>query len=144
MYFFHLVWSTKGRRNFILPKMMDPLYKYMGGIIRKSKGNLLEAGGIANHVHLLVELSTLDQYTAMMYNTRAGSSAWLKKEFQECADFAWQDGFGSFSTSVSLLESQRKYIRNQEAHHRKKTYEEEYIGLLELHGVKYDIRYVFD
>jgi putative transposase len=143
-HFFHLVWSTKGRRNLILPKMKEPLYKYMGGIIRNSKGNLLEAGGVANHVHLLVEVSLLDHYTSMIRNLKANSSSWLKREFPECFDFAWQDGIGSFSTAPSILEAQRSYILNQEKHHQKVTFETEYIKLLELHGVKYDPRHVFD
>jgi putative transposase len=143
-HFFHLVWSTKGRKNYLLPKVQSSLYAYMGGIINKSSALLLDAGGIANHVHLLVKVSNLDRYTAIIRNTKAASSGWLKKEFPECLDFAWQDGYGSFSVSYSQIGNVRKYIQNQEMHHQKKTFEEEYIQFLQLHGVQYDLEHVFD
>ncbi len=144
VHFFHFIWSTKERKNLILPKIQQSLYSYMGGIIRKNKGSLLEIGGIANHVHLLVEISNLDIYTALIRSTKASSSSWIKKEFIECRDFAWQDGYGSFSVSSSLIDRVREYIKNQEQHHQTQSYEEEYIKFLDVNKVKYDRRYVFD
>jgi REP element-mobilizing transposase RayT len=116
----------------------------MGGVIRKSGGTLLEIGGIANHVHLLVELSNLDHFTALIRNTKASSSTWLKQEFLECRHFAWQDGYGSYSVSYSQIEKVREYIKNQEKHHKTQTYEEEYIKFLNTCNVQYNKRYVFD
>lgn len=68
VHFFQLIWSTKGRQDLILPKIQNKLYAYMGGIVRKTGGSLLEIGGIPNHVHLLVELSNLDRFTALIKN----------------------------------------------------------------------------
>ena len=124
--------------------MQDRLYSYMGGIIRKSGAALLEIGGITNHVHLLVELSNLDKFTALIRNTKASSSSWLKQEFPEDRHFAWQDGYGSYSVSYSQIEKVRGYIRNQEEHHKTHTFEEEYLKLLNMCNAKYDERYVFD
>ncbi len=144
VHFFHLIWSAKRRQNLILPKIQDRLYSYMGGVIRKSNAALLEIGGIANHVHLLVELSNLDHFTALIRNTKASSSSWLKQEFPECRQFAWQDGYGSYSVSYSQIERVREYIKNQEEHHKTQTFEEEYLKLLNACDVQYDMRYVFD
>ena len=144
IHFFHLIWSTKGRQNFILPKMQDRLYSYMGGIIRKSGGTLLEVGGIANYVHLLVELSSLDRFIPLIRNTKASSSSWLKQEFPECRHFAWQDGYGSYSVSYSQIERLRDYIKKQKEHHKTQTFEEEYLKFLNTCNVQYDKRYVFD
>lgn len=79
VHFFHLIWSTKGRKNLILPKMQNDLFSYMGGIVKKNGGSLLEIGGIENHVHLFLELSNVDKFTALLRNTKAVSSGWLKK-----------------------------------------------------------------
>ena len=132
VHFFHLIWSTKRRQNFILPKIQDKLYPYIGGIIRKSDGNLLEIGGIANHIHLLVEISNLTNYITLIRNSKASSTTFLKKEFPECQIFAWQDGYGSFTVNISLLDKVRDYIKNQEYHHRSQTFEQEYIKFLSL------------
>src|SRR5262249_34529676 len=110
VHLFHLVWSTKGRKNFILPKMEERLYAYMGGIVRKNEGNLLEIGGMSDHVHLLVELSNLDRFMALVRDTKASSTAWIKKEFPANSFFAWQDGYGSFSVSHSQIDKVREYI----------------------------------
>jgi REP element-mobilizing transposase RayT len=144
VHFFHLVWSTKGRKDLILNKMQDNLYAYIGGTIRKTGGSLLEIGGIANHLHLLVELSNLDHFTTLIRNTKTASTTWLKEEFSETEKFAWQDGYGSFSVSPSGLEQVREYIRTQEQHHKKYSFEQEYIKLLELHNAKFDKEYIFD
>jgi putative transposase len=144
IHFYHLIWSTKERKNFLLPKIMKDLYPYIGGIVRNNKGSLLEIGGIENHVHLLIELSNTDKFTTLIRNVKAASSSWLKKEFLECKEFGWQDGYGSFSVSASMINKTCTYIQNQEHHHKKKSYEEEYINFLDANNVKYDLRYIFD
>ena len=143
VHFFHLVWSTKNRKKYLQPKIQETLYPYMGGIIRKSEGSLIEIGGMPDHVHLLVEISNLDRHASLIRNTKASSTAWLKKEFRECTDFAWQDGYGSFAVSTSLIDNVRDYIRNQERHHATQSYESEFLKLLELNKVSFDPRYVF-
>ena len=104
----------------------------------------MEVGGTANHVHLLVEISNLDHFTAIIRNTKASSTSWLKREFIECRNFAWQDSYGSYSVSYSQIEKIREYIRNQEEHHKTNTFEEEYKKFLSLCNVQCDERYIFD
>jgi putative transposase len=142
VHFFHLVWSTKERRNLILPKMEERLYAYIGGIIQK-RGNLLEIGGIENHIHLLIELSNLDDFTALIRNTKSFSTSWIKKEFPLNKNFAWQDGYGSFSVSCSQIDKTRAYIKNQKQHHQRLSFEQEFLQFLKAHKVKFDERYIF-
>ncbi len=141
---FHIVWSTKNRRNLIEKNFQQRLYDYIGGIIKEHKGHLLEAGGIANHVHLLFGLSNLDNYSHLIRNIKAGSSSWVHKTIPASNDFAWQEGYGSFTVNYNSVDGVKTYIKNQEEHHRKYTFEEEYIKFLEMHNVPYDPRFVFD
>ncbi len=86
----------------------------------------------------------LDRFTAMIRETKARSTAWLKNEFPECKLFKWQDGYGSFSVSYSQLERTREYIMKQEEHHATQSFEAEYLLLLNRHSAKFDDRYIFD
>ncbi|MFA6915019.1 MAG: transposase [Parachlamydiales bacterium] len=87
VHFFYVIWSTKGRSKSILPKVRDQLYPYLNGIIKKCNGSILVIGGMLDHVHLLLEISNLDNYTATIRNAKAGSSGWLKGEFPEYNTF---------------------------------------------------------
>ena len=140
--FFHLVWATKGRRPLITDDVQERLYTYMGGIINARKGQLLQIGGIPDHVHLLIELSVIDNFSHLIREVKAGSSLWLHRNFPKLRDFSWQDGYGGFTVSFSAVDSIRNYILNQEEHHKKMSFEEEYLKLLKLHGIAYDERYV--
>ena len=141
---FHLVWSTKNRRNLIEKSFQKRLYDYMGGIVKEHKGHLLEIGGIANHVHLLVSLSNLNSYSGLIRDVKAGSSLWVHKTIQAASEFGWQEGYGSFCVNFSSIESVKRYIQNQEEHHRKSTYEDEFIGFLNAHHISFDPWFVFD
>ena len=142
-HYFHLIWSTKDRKNLIEKSYVNDLYRYMGGIIRDHKGHLLEAGGIENHVHLLIYLSNLDKYSEIIREIKAGSSRWVHKTIPKSWDFAWQEGYGSFTVSKSQTENVSRYIQNQEEHHKTITFEEEFIKFLEVHEIEYDPRFVF-
>ncbi len=142
LHFFHLVWSTKKRLPHITIDVQTRLYPYLGAITRNHSGKLLEVGGMPDHVHLLIELSSLDKFSHFIRELKASSSLWIHKNFPNLCDFAWQEGYGSFSVSYSALESVQKYIQNQEKHHAIVSFEEEYFKLLKLHHVKYDERFV--
>lgn len=144
IHYFHLIWSTKGRRNYILPKMQEDLYKYIGGIIRKNHGTLLEIGGIENHIHLLLQIENLEHFNNLVRNAKAYSTIWIKKTFPLSKEFSWQKGYGSYSVSCSQLPKVREYIRNQERHHKGMSFEEEFKRFLDVCGVSYDEKYVFD
>jgi REP element-mobilizing transposase RayT len=115
----------------------------MCSIANRSKGHIHEIGGTANHVHLLMELSNLDLFTDLIKTIKANSTSFIKSEFPEGANFSWQDGYGSFSVSYSQIESVKKYIRNQEVHHAKQSFEDEFLKMLKLHNSVVDPKYIF-
>lgn len=142
IHFFHFIWSTKQRKPQISKQVHSRLYPYMGAITKNFSGNLLEIGGMPDHVHLLVELSNLDKFSSFVREIKSSSSLWVHKNFPDLQDFTWQEGYGSFSVSFSALENVRKYIQNQEKHHADMSFEEEYLKFLKLNNVNYDQRFV--
>lgn len=143
-HFFHLIWSTKNRKPLIDTSCQERLYQYMGGIIRQHGASLIEIGGISNHVHLLIMIGNLDHYSSLVRMIKADSSRWMHKVWKDKKDFAWQDGYGSFVVSYTHTDVVREYIKTQEKHHSKVSFESEYIRILEKNGIKYDPRFVFD
>ena len=143
-HYFHLIWSTKNRKRLIEDSWRERLYQYIGGTIRNQGSGLIEIGGVSDHVHLLIQMGNLDNYSSLIRMIKADSSKWIHKEWKDKKDFAWQEGYGSFAISYSHTDAVREYIKNQEEHHRKVSFETEYIRILEKNGVKYDPRFVFD
>lgn len=142
LHYFHLIWSTKKRLPQITPDVQSRLYPYFGAIIRNHSGKLLGIGEMPDHVHLLIELSLLDKFSHFIRDLKASSSQWIHKNYPNLQEFAWQEGYGSFSVSYSALQEVQKYIQNQEKHHAIMSFEEEYLKFLKLHQVKYDNRFV--
>ena len=140
----HIVFSTKHREPFITPELRAQLFPYMGGIFRKLDSSALIVNGVADHVHILALLPAKRALSDILRDAKAGSSGWVHEQFPSMKNFAWQTGYGAFSVSKSNLEVVRKYIAAQEEHHRRKTFQEEYIGLLQKHGIEYDERYLWD
>lgn len=95
-----------------------------------------------DHIHILIELSLLDKFSHFIRDLKASSSQWIHKNFPNLYDFAWQEGYGSFSVSFSNLQSVKKYIQNQEQHHATMTYDDEYLKFLKRHRIEYDERFV--
>ncbi len=140
-HYFHLIWSTKDRRDLITEEIQSRLYAYMGGIVRNHQCSLLKIGGTANHVHLLIIASSLDKFTHLIRDLKAKSSLWVHHHFPQHQQFAWQEGYGSFSVSYSAHQTVKNYIENQEEHHKIYSFEEEFLYLLEKNNIKYDERY---
>jgi putative transposase len=138
----HLVFSTKNRLPLIDADLQEPLYAYMGGIIRSEGGILLEIGGMPDHVHLLVKMKTDVSVALMVQKIKGKSSKWLNQRPGSSGRFEWQSGYGIFSVSASLVEKVRRYIRLQEEHHRRVSFRDELIALLERNGIPYDERYL--
>ncbi len=141
---FHLVFSTKHREPIITPDLRDQLYAYIGGIVRSEGGILLEAGGMPDHIHLVTKFKADCSVSDMMRVLKAKSSKWVNEMPGRDGRFAWQTGFGGFTVSESQLPIVRRYVRTQEEHHRKVTFQEEYLALLKRNRIDYDERYVFD
>ena len=141
---FHIVYSTKYRKLMIEKSWQDDLYGYVGGIVRDHKGTLLCMGGVSDHVHLLAKLSPTIAVSDMLRLIKSNSSKMVNETMTLLIPFEWQPGYAAFSVSESQYPRVRDYILNQEEHHRKKTFQEEFIELLEKHNITYDLRYVFE
>ena len=142
--YFHCVFSTKERRPLITPALRERLWPFLGGIARQHKMKALEIGGVADHLHLLLSLpATLSPAKAMQL-LKGGSSKWVHETFPEHRLFGWQEKYGAFSVSVSQLDRIIGYIQGQEAHHRTRSFQAEYLALLKKHRVAYDERYLWD
>ena len=141
---FHVVYSTKYRKPMIEKTWQDELYGYVGGVIRENKGTLLCMGGVNDHVHLLTRFSPTISISDMLRLIKGNSSKMVNDKIKPRIPFEWQSGYGAFSVSESQCEKVRAYILNQEDHHRKRTFEEEFIAMLERHKFTYDLRYVFE
>ena len=141
---FHIVYSTKYRKRTIEKSWQDDLYGYTGGIIRDHKGTLLCMGGVSDHVHLLAKLSPTIAVSDMLRLIKSNSSKMVNETMTPRIPFEWQPGYAAFSVSESQYPRVRDYILNQEEHHRKRTFEDEFIELLEKHNIPYDLRYVFE
>jgi len=141
---YHVVFSTKSRARFIDPRLRGELYPYIEGILRRQGGWLLSLGGMPDHVHILLRLKPDRAFAEMVRHVKGGSSKWIHDQKSLCPDFAWQTGYAAFSVSESNEARVRSYIETQETHHRRKTFEDEFIGLLRKHKIEFDPVHVFD
>lgn len=136
----HVVFSTKERRKLITKEFQPKLWSYVAGIGRNNDFLVLANGGMEDHAHLLIQLPATLTLAKAVQLLKGSSSKWANEHGRE---FSWQEGYGAFGVSKSNINAVIKYITNQEKHHRKITFEEEFIAFLEKHGIEYDPRYVF-
>ena len=140
---FHLVFSTKHRQPLIDINISKRLYEYIGGTCKEMKCRLIEAGGMPDHIHLLVSWARDLSMSDGLRTIKSSFSRWIHDTFPTMCGFAWQDGYGGFSVSRSQVPNVRRYIQNQEQHHRKLTFQHELRILFDKHEVKYDEKYVW-
>lgn len=140
----HCVFSTKERRPMITPEIQPRLFQYMGGIARENKIKLLAAGGVDDHVHLLISMPSTISISNAMQLIKGGSSKWVHETFTQSRLFAWQEGYGAFSIGVSDIERTTEYINHQAEHHGKMDFKTELLAFLKKHDIEYDERYIFD
>lgn len=140
----HLVFSTKNRRAWIDESWAPQLYEYFSGILRGQGNHLLLAGGVEDHVHLLISMSRQITFADLVRDLKANSSKWIRETKPDCTDFGWQAGYSAFSVSQSGLNDVRRYIDHQKQHHQKQSFQEELIAFLKKHHIEYDERYLFD
>ncbi|WP_442510644.1 IS200/IS605 family transposase [Novipirellula sp. SH528] len=145
---FHIVYSTKYRKRTIRLEWQDNLYGYVGGIVggivRDQKGTLLKIGGVEDHVHLLAKLSPTIAVSDVLRKIKSNSSKWINERSDVSTTFEWQSGYAAFSVSESQSPSVSDYIASQAEHHRKMTFEEEFLAILRKHNIEFDTRYVFE
>jgi REP element-mobilizing transposase RayT len=139
---YHVTFSTKNRYPLITKDWRENLHAYVGGILRNLTGVPLAIGGTEDHVHVLMGLRATHTVAGIMREVKGGSSQWIHAVIGK-KGFGWQPGYFGVTVSPSHLEKVKRYILNQEEHHRQKTFEEEYLDMLKLAGIAYDDRYVW-
>ena len=140
----HVVFSTKERAPLLTSEFRPRRFPYLGGMIRQMNGTALTINGVEDHIHILASMPTTVALSEFMKELKAVSSGWVNDQGILTEKFAWQTGYAAFSVSKSPEEAVRSYIDNQEEHHRKMTFKEEYLAFLKRHEIEYDERFVFD
>ncbi len=133
----HVIFSTKGRRKIMEKELQPRLWAYLAGIAKNHEINMLAVGGTEDHIHLLFHLPPKLALAKAVLLLKANSSKWMRR------DLSWQEGYGAFSVSASNLDSVVRYVRNQEKHHRKFSFEDEFRAILQRHGIECDPRELF-
>ena len=136
----HVVFSTKDRQKLIPGEFRPLMWAYVGGICKKFDIRVLAAGGMEDHIHLLLRIPPTLALAKAVLAIKSNSSRWASEEGHK---FAWQQGYGAFSVSSSIVPTVVRYIQNQEAHHRKMPFDQEFLELLKRHGVQFDPKFVF-
>jgi putative transposase len=140
----HLVFSTKHRERIITPEIEPELYKYLAKVFRAYKSPSLTIGGTENHLHILFSLARTISVADLVEEVKSSSSGWIKTKGTEFAKFHWQTGYGAFSIGQSNVPALKRYIANQKEHHRRRTFETEYRGLLRKYEMEIDEKYLWD
>jgi REP element-mobilizing transposase RayT len=140
----HVIFSTKDRAPSLVESLRDRLYSYIGGIVTSEGCALLAAGGVADHVRLLVSISRETSIAELVRQIKGSSSKWVNENFPELRRFAWQAGYGAFTVSYSHISRVKSYIATQAEHHRTMTFQEEYLVFLRRHHIPFDERYLWD
>jgi len=142
--YIHVIFTVQGRQNLISKQYKDELYKYITGIIQSKKQKVIVIGGMPDHIHILIGIKPDIALSDLVRDVKANSSKFINEKRWVVGKFSWQEGFGAFSYSQSQLDSIASYIKNQEKHHSKKTFREEYLELLKKFDVEYNPKYIFD
>ena len=142
--YFHIVFGTKYRRPWLRADIRADIWSYLGGIARKNKMFPIAVGGHIDHSHVLLRTPPTLSVSRILQLLKGGSSWWIRRTFEDLQDFQWQDGYGAFSVSRSGVEEVQPYINNQEEHHRRETFHDEYLAFLKENDIPYDPRYVWD
>ena len=136
----HVVYSTKDRKDLIPPEFEKRLYSYIAAVAREKKIALVAAGGMPNHSHILFLLPATMTLASAINTFKTNSSRFMH---DQGLPFQWQIGYGAFSVSVSQLDKVTAYVRSQREHHKKMTFEQEFVSLLKKARIPYDPKYVF-
>ena len=143
--YLHLVFSTKNREAWLSPELRTDLHAYLGGVCNGRNIPPVRIGGVADHVHLLARFPRTVTVAAWVEEVKTTSSKWIKPRLGNNRNqFAWQRGYGVFSISPSHVDPLIHYIDNQEAHHRKETFQDEMRRFFKKYEVEFDEKYVWD
>lgn len=139
----HFVFVVKFRDGVIHSSWKDELYKYITGIVQNNKHKMICINGMPDHLHILIGVRPHQSISDLMQDVKGSSSKWINEKNFLNRKFEWQEGFGAFSYGKSQIKDVISYIENQELHHKKKTFKEEYLDFLKKFEVEYDDKYIF-
>jgi REP element-mobilizing transposase RayT len=138
----HAVFAVQNRLSLIQKQWEEELHKYISGIITNNGHKLLQIGGMPDHIHVLFGMRPTQSLSNLMQDIKGNSSMWINQKRLIAGRFSWQEGFGAFSYGKSQIDNVVKYIQQQENHHKKRTFEDEYLELLKLFNVDYNEKYI--
>ena len=141
--YLHVVFAVSGRACVIRPERKEELQKYITGIVTGQKQKLIAISCMPDHTHILLGLKPDEAPSDLIGRIKTGSTNHINEQRWIGCRFSWQEGFGAFSVSHSHVSAVINYIRNQEKHHRRTSFQQEYLEFLKRHDVPYDERYVF-
>ncbi|MGA2406305.1 MAG: IS200/IS605 family transposase [Bacteroidales bacterium] len=142
--FIHTVFAVRGRENIISLRWKDDLYRYITGIVTNNDQKLMIINGMPDHIHLLLSIKPAIALSDLIRDIKANSSRFINEQRWVQGRFEWQHGFGAFTCNPAELDTIINYIKNQEEHHKMKSFKEEYVNLLNYNNIVYKTEYLFD
>ena len=142
--YIHIVFSVHGRKSLIKTEWKERLHKYLTGIVKNEKQKLIVINSMPDHIHLLIGMKPDIALSDLIRDIKSNSSKFINEQRLTRGRFNWQEGFGAFSNSHSQLDTVIRYIQNQERHHAKKTFRQEYLEMLKKFAIDYHDKYVFE
>jgi REP element-mobilizing transposase RayT len=139
---YHIVYGTKDRLPLITKELRPRLHQYLGGLVNGLHGTPLEINGTADHVHVLARIKPVISISEFLSKFKSNSSGWARQHVR--GRFKWQAKYGAFTVSQSQVDRVRHYIRNQEIHHAKISFQEEFKALLRTHGIEFEDKYLWE
>ncbi|MBV6640281.1 MAG: IS200/IS605 family transposase [Cyclobacteriaceae bacterium] len=142
--YIHAVFAVKGRANLLTKTWRPEVFKYISGIIENKSQKSIIVNGVADHVHIFVGLKPSMALSDLMRDVKNNTTNFINEKKWLPGKFSWQEGYGAFSYSHSQLNNVNQYILNQEEHHKKKTFKEEYLALLNKYEIPYEEKFLFE
>ncbi|MGH9760914.1 MAG: IS200/IS605 family transposase [Blastocatellia bacterium] len=139
-----LVFAVEARQSLISPKHQEEVNKYITGIVRNKRSKMLAINGVPDHIHILIGLNPAQAISDLVRDIKADSNEWVNKKGWIRGRFSWQEGYGAFSYSRSQLDRVVRYVMNQEQHHSKRTFKDEYLTLLRKFDIAFKDEYLFE
>ncbi|WP_075352537.1 IS200/IS605 family transposase [Algoriphagus marinus] len=137
------VFAVQNRQSLISEEWKDQLYRYITGIIQQNGHKLLQINGMPDHIHLLFGMRPIQSLSELMKQVKQDSSKWINLNKLSTGKFSWQEGYGAFSYSKSQVPRVIQYIQNQQVHHKKQSFAEEFHSMLKTHEIEFDERFIF-
>jgi putative transposase len=140
---YHIVFSTKNRSPIIHSGIQEDLYSYIAGIAKGQEALVIQIGGVADHVHIVLQLKPTHKLSEVIQKIKGHSSKWINQQNNTTTKFQWQEGYGVFTVSASQKPLVIQYVKEQEKHHKKITFKDELVMFLKRHHIEYDEKYIW-